>query len=117
MAAGWMQHLAGDRARVWSAGSEPATQVNAAAVAAMAEVGIDISDRTPQRWTDALLESTDVVVTMGCGDACPVIPGVRYEDWPLDDPAGLGVEAVRPIRDEIERRVRDLLDRLEVTTS
>ena len=115
MAYGWFDHLAGDRARVWSAGSEPAAQVNPAAIAAMAEVGIDISARQPQRWTDDLLAQTDVVVTMGCGDACPVVPGVRYEDWPLDDPAGLGVDAVRPIRDEIERRVRDLLARLEVT--
>jgi protein-tyrosine-phosphatase len=117
MAYGWLHHLAGNRARVWSAGSEPAAVVNPAAVAAMAEVGIDISAQQPQRWTDDLLAQTDVVVTMGCGDACPVVPGVRYEDWPLDDPAGLGVDAVRPIRDEIERRVRDLLTRLEVTGS
>ena len=117
MAYGWFRALAGDRARVWSAGSEPATQVNPAAVAAMAEVGIDIGAQEPRRWTDDLLAQTDVVVTMGCGDACPVVPGVRYEDWPLDDPAGLGVDAVRPIRDEIERRVRDLLARLEVTGS
>jgi arsenate reductase (thioredoxin) len=117
MAAGWLRQLAGDDARVWSAGSEPAEHVNPAAVAAMAEVGIDIGGQQPQRWTDDLLAQTDVVVTMGCGDACPVVPGVRYEDWPLDDPAGLGVDAVRPIRDEIERRVRDLLTRLEVTGS
>ena len=117
MALGWFRRLAGDRARAWSAGSEPAACVNPAAVAAMAEVGIDISAQHPQRWTDDLLAQTDVVVTMGCGDACPVVPGVRYEDWPLDDPAGLGVDAVRPIRDEIERRVRDLLDRLAVTES
>ena len=117
MASGWFRQLAGDRARVWSAGSEPAEQVNPAAVAAMAEIGIDISTHQPQRWTDDLLAQTDVVITMGCGDACPVVPGVRYEDWPLDDPAGLGVDAVRPIRDEIEQRVRDLLTRLEVTGS
>ena len=117
MASGWFRQLAGDRARVWSAGSEPAEQVNPAAVAAMAEIGIDISTQQPQRWTDDLLAQTDVVITMGCGDTCPVVPGVRYEDWPLDDPAGLGVDAVRPIRDEIERRVRDLLTRLEVTGS
>jgi protein-tyrosine-phosphatase len=117
MALGWLRHLAGDRARAWSAGSEPASAVNPAAVAAMAETGIDISAQRPQRWTDAMLGETDVVITMGCGDACPVVPGVRYEDWPLDDPAGLGIDAVRPIRDEIERRVRDLLDRLEVTAS
>jgi protein-tyrosine-phosphatase len=83
----------------------------------MAEVGIDISASTPQRWTDVLLAQTDVVVTMGCGEACPVVPGVRYEDWPIDDPDGLGVESVRPIRDDIERHVRDLLDRLGVTGS
>jgi arsenate reductase (thioredoxin) len=117
MAYGWFRQLAGDRARAWSAGSEPAEQVNPAAVAAMAEIGIDIRAQQPQRWTDDLLARTDVVVTMGCGDACPLVPGVRYEDWPLDDPAGLGVAAVRPIRDEIERRVRDLLTRLEVTGS
>ena len=117
MALGWFRHLAGDRARSWSAGSEPAAHVNPAAVAAMVEVGIDIGAQQPQRWTDDLLQQTDVVVTMGCGDACPVVPGVRYEDWPLDDPAGLGLDAVRPIRDEIERRVRDLLDRLGVTGS
>jgi len=115
MALGWSRHLAGERARVWSAGSEPAEHVNPAAVAAMAEVGIDIRGAQPQRWTRDLLEQTDVVVTMGCGDACPVVPGVRYEDWPLADPAGQGVEAVRPIREEIEGRVRDLLDRLGVT--
>jgi arsenate reductase len=117
MARGWFDHLAGARARAYSGGSEPAAAVNPAAVAAMAEVGIDISRQQPQRWTDELLAQTDVVVTMGCGDACPVVPGVRYEDWQLADPAGLGVEAVRPIRDEIERRVRDLLERLEVPTS
>src|ERR1700709_1166541 len=109
MALGWFRHLAGDRARSWSAGSEPAARVNPASVAAMAEVGVSIAARQPQRWTDDLLAQTDVVVTMGCGDACPVVPGVHYEDWPLDDPAGLDVDAVRPIRDEIERRVRDLL--------
>ena len=117
MALGWFNHLAGGRAVAWSGGSEPGDQVNPSAVAAMAEVGIDISAQQPQRWTDDLLAQTDVVVTMGCGDACPVVPGVRYEDWPLDDPAGLGVDAVRPIRDEIERRVRELLTRLEVTGS
>jgi protein-tyrosine-phosphatase len=117
MALGWFRHLAGDRAVAWSAGSEPAAQVNSAAVAAMAEVGIDIAGEQPQRWTDDMLQQTDVVVTMGCGDTCPVVPGVRYEDWPLDDPAGQPVDAVRPVRDEIERRVRDLLGRLGVTAS
>jgi protein-tyrosine-phosphatase len=117
MALGWFRELAADRARAWSGGSEPADHVNPAAVAAMAEVGIDISAQRPRRWTSEVLAQTDVVITMGCGDACPVVPGVRYEDWPLDDPAGQGVEAVRPIRDEIERRVRDLLERLEVMGS
>jgi protein-tyrosine-phosphatase len=117
MALGWFRRLAGDGAAAWSAGSEPAAHVNPAAIEAMAEVGIDIATQQPQRWTDELLRQTDVVVTMGCGDACPVVPGVRYEDWLLDDPAGQSVDAVRPIRDEIERRVRDLLARLEVTTS
>ena len=117
MALGWLNRLAGDRAVAWSGGSEPGNEVNPAAIAAMAEVGIDISAQQPRRWTDDVLAQTDVVVTMGCGDACPVVPGVRYEDWPLDDPAGLGVDAVRPIRDEIARRVRDLLERLAVIES
>ena len=115
MALGWFRQLAGDRAVAWSGGSEPGEHVNPSAVAAMAEVGIDIRAARPQRWTDEMLARTDVVVTMGCGDACPVVPGVRYEDWPLDDPAGQDVDAVRPIRDEIERRVRDLLTRLGTT--
>jgi protein-tyrosine-phosphatase len=112
MALGWFEHLAEGRAVAFSAGSEPADQVNPIAVAAMAEVGIDIAGRQPQRWADAMLEQADVVVTMGCGDACPFVPGTRYEDWPLEDPAGQGLEAVRPIRDEIEQRVRRLLDAL-----
>ena len=115
MALGWLTHLAGDRAIGLSGGSEPAPEVNPAAVAVMGEVGIDISGAVPQRWTEELLRTVDVVVTMGCGDACPVIPGKRYEDWVLDDPAGLSVEDVRPIRDEIGRRVRDLLARLDVS--
>jgi protein-tyrosine-phosphatase len=117
MALGWFAHLADGRAVAWSGGSEPADRVNPAAVAAMAEIGIDISGEQPKRWTDDIVGAADVVVTMGCGDACPVFPGVRYEDWALADPAGLGVEAVRPIRDEIGRRVRDLLSRLDVTAS
>jgi protein-tyrosine-phosphatase len=117
MALGWFTHLAGGQAEAWSGGSEPADQVNPAAVATMAEIGIDISAEHPKRWTDDIVRTADVVVTMGCGDTCPVFPGVRYEDWALDDPAGLGIEAVRPIRDEIGRRVRDLLARLEVTVS
>src|SRR5262249_31310529 len=114
MALGWFEHLAGDRAVAWSGGSEPADAVNPAAVAAMAEVGIDISGASPKRWTDDIVRSADVVVTMGCGDACPLFPGKRYEDWQLDDPAGLGVEGVRPIRDEIGWRVRELLASLDV---
>jgi arsenate reductase len=112
MAAGWLRHLAGDGAEVRSAGSIPADQVNPAAVEAMAEVGIDISDQRPKVLTGDAVESSDVVITMGCGDVCPVFPGTRYLDWQLDDPAGKGVEAVRPIRDEIERRVRALLSEL-----
>ena len=114
MALGWFNHLAGGRAAGLSGGSEPATEVNASAVAAMAEVGIDIAGQTPRRWADADLHEADVVVTMGCGDACPFVPGKRYEDWALDDPAGQGLDAVRPIRDEIEARVRTLLISLGV---
>lgn len=114
MAAGWLQHLADGRIDVRSAGSEPADQVNASAVAAMAEVGIDIAAREPRRWGVDDLEAADVVVTMGCGDTCPVLPGKRYVDWPLTDPAGKGVDAVRPIRDEIESRVRGLMSELGV---
>jgi protein-tyrosine-phosphatase len=114
MAAGWFGELAGDRARVFSGGSDPATEVNPSAVTAMAEVGIDIAGRRPARWTDEMVRAADVVVTMGCGDTCPVFPGVRYVDWQLDDPAGKGVEETRPIRDEIERRVRGLLTELGV---
>lgn len=115
MAAGWTRHLAGGGVRVLSGGSEPADEVNPSAVAAMAEVGVDITGNQPQRWTDATVGSADVVVTMGCGDTCPVLPGKRYLDWPLDDPAGKGVEDVRPVRDEIEQRVRGLLGELGVT--
>ena len=112
MAAGFLQHLAGDRIEVLSAGSEPADQVNPAAVAAMAEVGIDLAAETPKLLTDAAVQEADVVVTMGCGDACRFYPGKRYEDWPLDDPAGQGIEAVRPIRDEIRSRVEALVAEL-----
>ena len=101
MALGWFNHLAGDRAVAWSGGSEPGTEINPAAVAAMAEVGIDITGEFPKPWTDEIVQAADVVITMGCGDACPLYPGKRYEDWELDDPAGLDVAAVRPIRDEI----------------
>jgi protein-tyrosine-phosphatase len=112
MAAGWMRHLAGDRVDVFSGGSEPAASLNQAAIAAMAEVGIDISGVLPQPWADEIVRAADVIVTMGCGDACPVYPGKRYVDWELDDPAGRSVEDVRPIRDDIERRVRTLLGEL-----
>jgi arsenate reductase len=114
MAAGWMRHLAGDRVEVLSGGSTPAEQVNRAAVEAMAEAGIDISGEHPRAWTERSLGAADVVVTMGCGDACPVLPGKRYVDWELDDPAGLTTAEVRPIRDGIERRVRALLEDLGV---
>lgn len=116
MALGWFSHLAGERAVAWSGGSEPGTEVNAAAVAAMAEVGIDIAQEYPKPWTNEIVQAADVVVTMGCGDACPLFPGKRYEDWELEDPAGQSVDAVRPIRDDIERRVRELLASLAVVT-
>ena len=109
MAAGWLRHLAGDRVEVRSAGSEPAETINPAAVEAMKEVGIDITDRTPAELTWDAARESDVIITMGCGDACPVFPGKRYEDWKLEDPAGKGVESVRPIRDEIKARIEVLL--------
>jgi arsenate reductase len=114
MALGYFARLAGDRAIAYSGGSEPADQINPAAVAAMAEVGIDITGQQPKRWTEEMVEAADVVVTMGCGDACPFIPGRRYEDWILPDPAGKPVDEVRPVRDEIERRVRQLLGELQL---
>ena len=109
MAAGWLQHLAGDRVEVLSAGSAPADSINPVAVEAMAEVGVDITAAAPKVLTDDAVRESDVVITMGCGDACPFHPGKRYEDWKLDDPAGQGIEAVRPIRDEIRRRVEELI--------
>ena len=109
MAAGWLRHYAGDAVEVRSAGSEPADQINPAAVEAMREVGIDITDQTPRKLDYTTAQSSDVIITMGCGDACPVFPGKRYEDWKLNDPAGLDVAAVRPIRDEIGRRIRELV--------
>jgi arsenate reductase len=112
MAAGYLQHLAGDRIEVLSAGSQPADQVNPAAVEAMAEEGIDIGAEQPKLLTDSAVRTADVVVTMGCGDECPFYPGKRYEDWVLDDPAGQGVDAVRPIRDEIRGRVEVLINEL-----
>lgn len=108
MAAGYLQHLAGDRIEVLSAGSQPADQVNSLAVAAMAEVGIDIAANRPKVLTDDAVVAADVVITMGCGDACPFFPGKRYEDWKLDDPAGQGIETVRKIRDEIRMHVESL---------
>ncbi|HUS41067.1 MAG TPA: arsenate reductase ArsC [Ilumatobacteraceae bacterium] len=112
MAAGWLRHLAGDRVEVFSGGSEPADQANPNAVAAMAEVGIDIAGQQPQRWTDEHARSADVVITMGCGDVCPVYPGKRYEDWELTDPAGQSLAMVRTVRDEIRERVEQLIDSL-----
>lgn len=112
MAAGYLQHLAGHRIQVLSAGSRPGTEVNPVAVAAMAEVGIDIAANRPKILTEASVQRSDVVITMGCGDQCPYVPGTRYEDWLLPDPAGQGIEAVRPIRDEIRARVERLIGEL-----
>ena len=109
MAAGWLRHLARGRVTVYSGGSEPASEINPAAIAAMAELGVDITEEFPKPWTDEVVQAADVVVTMGCGDACPFYPGKRYEDWDLADPAGQDVAAVRPIRDEIRARVETLL--------
>ena len=114
MAAAYLSHLSGGAVEVRSAGSAPGEAVNPVAVEAMREEGIDISAERPKVLTPDAVQSSDVVVTMGCGDACPVFPGVRYEDWELDDPAGQGIEVVRPIRDEIRRRVLGLLDGLGV---
>jgi arsenate reductase len=117
MALGWFNHLAGGGAIAWSGGSEPTSEVNPAAIAPMAEVGIDISDEYPKPWTDEIVRAADVVVTMGCGDACPLFPGKRYEDWEVDDPAALDIAAVRPIRDGLGERVRALLESLNVATA
>jgi arsenate reductase len=117
MAAAFARHLAGPRADVLSAGSAPGTVVNPVAVEAMAEVGLDISSAQPRRWGPDELDRVDVVITMGCGDECPVVPGTRYLDWPLTDPAGEGLDVVRPVRDDIERHVRALLDDLSVAVS
>ena len=116
MALGWFNHLAGDAAVALSGGSQPGPTVNPVAVEAMAEIGIDIAREYPKPWTEEAVRAADVVVTMGCGDACPFYPGKRYEDWVLDDPHGQGIDAVRLIRDEIERRVRKLLVELGVST-
>jgi arsenate reductase (thioredoxin) len=114
MAAGWTRHLGGDRVNVLSGGSAPADRINPTAVEAMAEVGVDITGNQPQPWTEETLDAADVVVTMGCGDTCPVLPGKRYVDWELIDPAGKGIEDVRPIRDDIRGRVAGLLEELGV---
>lgn len=114
MAAAFLTRLGGERVQVRSAGSAPASAVNPAVVAALAEVGIDIAAETPKVLTTEAVEASDVVITMGCGDACPYVPGKRYLDWQLDDPAGQGVDAVRPIRDDIERRIRALLAELGI---
>ena len=115
MAAGYLQHLAGDRIDVLSAGSQPAGEVNPSAVEAMAEEGIDISIEQPKLLTESAVQEADVVITMGCGDECPHFPGKRYEDWVVDDPAGHGIDAVRPIRDEIRGRVEALIAELLAT--
>lgn len=108
-----MERLAGGRAEVYSGGSDPASEVNPSAIAVMAEVGIDIAHEYPKPWTEEVLRAADVIITMGCGDACPIFPGKRYEDWELTDPQGKSVEEVRPIRDDIRRRVEILLSQLE----
>ncbi len=117
MAAGWTIEMGGDAVNVLSAGSEPGDRLNPAAVQAMAEVGIDISSRTPQRWTPEMLQSVDVVVSMGCGDDCPVVPGTRRVEWELDDPAGQPIEMVRGVRDGIRVRVEELLAGLDIRTT
>ncbi len=114
MAAGWLQHLAGDEVEVFSGGSNPASEVNPAAIEAMAEIGIDISSEFPKPWTDEVVQAANVVVTMGCGDSCPIFPGTRYMDWEVGDPAGLPLDQVRPIRDEIGERVRGIMAELGI---
>jgi protein-tyrosine-phosphatase len=114
MALGWFRQLAGDRAVAWSGGSHPESDVNDDVVAAMAEVSVDISQAFPKPWTDEFFGAADVVITMGCGDACPLIPGKHYEDWELEDPAGKTLDEIRQIRDEIKRRVIRLMAQLEI---
>ena len=114
MAAGWARALGRDRVEVFSGGSDPGSEVNPSAIAAMAELGIDITEQFPKPWTDEVVRSADVIVTMGCGDACPVFPGKRYEDWEMADPAALDVAGVRPIRDEIGKRVQALLEQVGI---
>jgi len=115
MALGFLKHLGGEQVVGWSGGSEPTSQINPAAIEAMSELGIDITGEFPKPWTDEIVRAADVVITMGCGDACPIFPGKRYLDWELTDPAGLGVDSVRPIRDEIRVRVSGLLAELGVS--
>lgn len=115
MAAGFLRELGGDRVEVRSAGSEPGKMLNPTAAEAMAEVGIDITDQHPKILTPDTVKNSDVVITMGCGDACPIFPGKRYEDWDLDDPAGQGIETVRTIRDDIRARIHDLLTSLSIS--
>ena len=117
MAAGWLRRLAGDRIDVFSGGSDPGHEVNSAAIEAMNEVGIDISNEFPKPWTDEIARAADVIITMGCGDACPIFPGKRYEDWELKDPAGQSVEFVREVRDDIKQRVEALVASLEMAAS
>ena len=117
MALGFFRHLAAENAVAWSGGSEPGNEINPSAIAAMSEVGIDITGEFPKPWTDEVVQAADVVITMGCGDACPFYPGKRYENWDLPDPAGKAVDAVRPIRDDIEQRVRRLLSDLGIEAS
>lgn len=117
MALGFFNHLAGDQAVAWSGGSEPGRDINPAAIEVMRESGIDITGEYPKPWTDEIVQAADVVITMGCGDACPVFPGKRYENWNLPDPAGQSADATRPIRDDIEQRVRTLLAELGVTAT
>lgn len=117
IALGFFTHLAGDNAIAWSGGSEPGNEVNPAAITAMAEVGVDITGEYPKPWTDEIVQAADFVITMGCGDSCPIFPGRRYENWELPDPAGQGLDAVRQIRDDIDQRVRRLLTDLNVTVS
>ena len=112
MAAGYLSALAGDRVTVLSAGSEPKDEINPVAIDAMAEEGIDIANNAPKILTTDAVKESDVVITMGCGDACPIFPGKRYEDWELEDPAGQGIESVRPIRDDIKRRIEGLLSEI-----
>jgi arsenate reductase len=114
MAAGWLRHLAGESVDVYSGGSDPGPSTNPSAIAAMAEMGIDIASELPKAWSDEVARAADVIVTMSCGDACPVYPGTRYEDWELADPAGQPLDVVRAIRDEIEARVRALIVSLDL---